>query len=129
MLANYYIGDVALEDVNYMKDENVVEFAKEIRELKELFKKLKYFESSKLYYLFKLLGNITIWASSVMMLYLFGNSLAGVLIAAALMALFWQQCGWLAHDFLHHQVFDNRSYSNLMGCFVGSVCQGFDPSW
>jgi hypothetical protein len=18
-------------------------------------------------------------------------------------ALFWQQCGWLAHDFLHHQ--------------------------
>lgn len=26
------------------------------------------------------------------------------MLGALLMALFWQQCGWLAHDYLHHQV-------------------------
>ncbi|CAN0500914.1 unnamed protein product, partial [Scytosiphon promiscuus] len=26
------------------------------------------------------------------------------MLGAFLMAVFWQQCGWLAHDFLHHQV-------------------------
>lgn len=26
------------------------------------------------------------------------------LLGAVIMAIFWQQCGWLAHDFLHHQV-------------------------
>lgn len=28
------------------------------------------------------------------------------MLGAVIMALFWQQCGWLAHDFLHHQVDD-----------------------
>lgn len=26
------------------------------------------------------------------------------LLGAVILAVFWQQCGWLAHDFLHHQV-------------------------
>lgn len=26
------------------------------------------------------------------------------LLGAVILAIFWQQCGWLAHDFLHHQV-------------------------
>ncbi|RHZ46577.1 hypothetical protein Glove_613g9 [Diversispora epigaea] len=125
LLANFYVGDVVSEDMHSTKEG----FTKEIREIKELFKKLKYFESSKSYYFSKLFGNLGICAFSVGVLYIFGNSILGVLISAALMALFWQQCGWLAHDILHHQLFDNRNYNNLMGCFVGSVCQGFDPCW
>ncbi|CAG8549696.1 11179_t:CDS:2 [Acaulospora morrowiae] len=125
LLANYYVGDVAPEDIASTKEG----FSKELRELKELFVKLKYFESSKAYYLFKISSNISIWASSVLLLYAFGNSILGVLVAAIALAIFWQQCGWLAHDFLHHQVFQNRDYNNLAGCFIGSVCQGFDPSW
>ncbi|CAG8531964.1 11583_t:CDS:2 [Diversispora eburnea] len=125
LLGNFYVGDIALEDINSTKEG----FTKEIREIRELFKKLNYFESSKLYYFLKLSSNLGICALSVGVLYILGNSILGVLISAALMALFWQQCGWLAHDILHHQLFDNRNYNNLLGCFVGSVCQGFDPGW
>ncbi|CAG8816046.1 23960_t:CDS:2, partial [Dentiscutata erythropus] len=103
-------------------------FTKKIRELKEQFTKLGYFKSSKLYYLYKSTSNIILWSISVMILKSFGNTLSGVLAAAAVMALFWQQCGWLSHDFLHHQVFEKRRYNDWVGCFFGAVCQGFDPS-
>ena len=33
-----------------------------------------------------------------------GGTAAGWVGGSALLALFWQQSGWLAHDFLHHQV-------------------------
>ena len=49
--------------------------------------------------------------------------------AAVLVALFWQQNGWLSHDFLHHQVFKNRFYGDLMGYLVGNVFQGFSVAW
>ena len=48
---------------------------------------------------------------------------------ALLLALFWQQCGWLAHDFLHHQVFKNRAYGDLMGIIIGDLFQGFSVQW
>jgi len=51
------------------------------------------------------------------------------LLSASLVALFWQQCGWLAHDFLHHQVFQNRFYGDLMGILVGNIWQGFSSAW
>jgi len=51
------------------------------------------------------------------------------MVGAVLLALFWQQCGWLAHDFLHHQVFKNRVYGDMMGLFIGDVFQGFSVQW
>ncbi|CAG8434505.1 671_t:CDS:2 [Scutellospora calospora] len=124
LLANYYVGDIAYEDIIPSKG-----FTKKVRELKEQFTKLGYFKSSKVYYLYKSLYNIILWSISVIILNTFGNTLPGVLTAAFVMALFWQQCGWLSHDFLHHQVFENRYYNDLVGCFFGAVCQGFDPCW
>ena len=44
-------------------------------------------------------------------------------------ALCWQQCGWLAHDFLHHQVFTNRAMNDAFGLFFGNFCQGFSVAW
>lgn len=55
--------------------------------------------------------------------------LSGAMIGGALLALFWQQCGWLAHDFLHHQVFKNCMYNNFAGLVIGNVLQGFSTSW
>jgi fatty acid desaturase len=52
-----------------------------------------------------------------------------VLLSACLLALFWQQCGWLAHDFLHHQVFHDRRINNAFGVLVGNIFQGFSVSW
>ncbi|CAB4404102.1 unnamed protein product [Rhizophagus irregularis] len=125
ILANYYVGDIAQEDIITSKEG----FAQELRKYKEIFKKKNYFKSSKLYYAQKVIHNIIIWATSVTILAKFGDNLFGVLLSAAIMGLFWQQCGWLSHDFLHHQVFDNRKYNDLMGDFLGGICQGFDPSW
>ncbi|CAN0287824.1 unnamed protein product, partial [Hapterophycus canaliculatus] len=52
------------------------------------------------------------------------------MFGALLMAVFWQQCGWLAHDFLHHQqVFKNRAYGDLAGVFWGNLMQGFSVGW
>jgi fatty acid desaturase len=125
ILANYYVGDLAQEDIITSNKG----FTQELREYKEIFKKRNYFKSSKLYYAQKVIHNLIIWAISITILAKFGNNLLGVLLSAAIMALFWQQCGWLSHDFLHHQVFDNRKYNDLMGDFLGGVCQGFDPTW
>lgn len=51
------------------------------------------------------------------------------MLGAFLMAVFWQQCGWLAHDFLHHQVFKARGYGDLAGVFWGNLMQGFSVGW
>jgi fatty acid desaturase len=37
--------------------------------------------------------------------------------------------GWLAHDFLHHQVFENRYLNQWIGYWVGNVAQGFSVGW
>lgn len=54
--------------------------------------------------------------------------MTGAVIGGVLLALFWQQSEWLAHDFLHHQVFTNRFYNNLTGLGVGNIWQGFSTS-
>ncbi|CAG8616837.1 4900_t:CDS:2, partial [Ambispora gerdemannii] len=125
ILSNFYVGDLDPTDFSIVENG----FTKELRELREHFKQLNYYDSSKSYYAFKILSNLTIWAISCAILVNYGRSLIGILSSAALMGLFWQQCGWLAHDFLHHQVFEERKYNDLMGAFIGSVCQGFTPSW
>jgi len=52
------------------------------------------------------------------------------LASAVTIGLFWQQCGWLAHDYCHHQVFQsNRLLNNLLGQLVGAVWLGFSPHW
>jgi acyl-lipid Delta6-acetylenase / acyl-lipid (9-3)-desaturase len=45
------------------------------------------------------------------------------------MGLFFQQCGWLAHDYLHHQVFKNRRYGDYLGLVFGNLTQGFSIQW
>ncbi|KAG9306600.1 hypothetical protein G9A89_004797 [Geosiphon pyriformis] len=125
ILANYYVKDV--EPVNFSQEKNG--FTNDLRAIKKQLILENYFESSKAYYAMKVLSNIMIWAMSIWILANHGNTLFGVTFAATIMGLFWQQCGWLSHDFLHHQVFEDRKYGNLMGAFLGGVCQGFSPSW
>ena len=48
---------------------------------------------------------------------------------AVVLGLFWQQCGWLAHDFLHHQVFKTRFYGDCAGLIIGNLFQGFSVQW
>ncbi len=48
---------------------------------------------------------------------------------ALLVALFWQQCGWLAHDFAHHQVFADRRLNDAGVLVVGNLFQAFSLEW
>jgi len=50
-------------------------------------------------------------------------------MSAISVGVFWQQLGWLGHDFCHHQVFENRDYNNAMGYFLGNLLQGFSSAW
>lgn len=76
----------------------------DFRKLRSEFIKRGLFEASKMFYAYKLLANIAILASAVGVLLTAGAGLWGMVLSAFLLGLFMQQCGWLAHDFLHHQV-------------------------
>lgn len=86
-----------------------------------------YFEASKLYYAFKFFSTVALLVASVY--FAWWNNAVGTAIGALFLALFWQQCGWLAHDFLHHQVFKTRVYGDMVGLIVGDLFQGFSVHW
>lgn len=122
-LSRFCVGELREEE----KQET--EFVKDARKLRALFKEQGLFKSNKLYYAFKCLSNISILATSITILTLNpGNTLA-VFVAGLFLALFWQQCGWLSHDFLHHQVFENRVLGNAVGFIFGNLAQGFSVDW
>ena len=81
------------------------------------------FASSKAFYAWKAASTLALGASAVAALAACGGAWPGAVGSAALLALFWQQCGWLAHDFLHHQVFADRRLNNAAGYVLGNVCQ------
>lgn len=104
------------------------EYVKDVVEMRKQVQSLRLFDSSKLYYLYKVFSNVSIAAISIL-LALYQQSYVGIFVSAVIMALFWQQCGWLAHDFLHHQVFLHRGLNNIAGVLIGNVFQGFSVAW
>lgn len=86
------------------------------------------FNASPLYYLYKIASNLLLLAASVAFATMSSNFLTNM-VGAVILGLFWQQCGWLAHDFLHHQVFKNRTYGDLAGIIIGNLWQGFSVQW
>jgi hypothetical protein len=79
------------------------ELLKDYRELRGVFMRARLFKSSKLYYTLKCLVNALLLAASITIICL-TQSLPAVLLSAFILGVCWQQCGWLSHDFLHHQV-------------------------
>jgi len=41
----------------------------------------------------------------------------------------WQQLGWVAHEFCHHQASQDRSWNRNMGLFWGNIMQGYSRTW
>lgn len=124
-LEKFYIGD--LDDSTYLKEEEK-KFREAYRNLRSKLLAMGMFKSDGVYYFYKVMSNFAILAAAIacaVMSSSFWVNMAGAL----LLGLFWQQSGWLAHDFLHHQVFRNRAYGNYMGILLGNVCQGFSVGW
>jgi fatty acid desaturase len=120
LLKGFYIGQVT--------DQKLSEVTLEHRRIRKKLKQSNLYQSSKLFYVYKVLTNLTLVSISAAFVLGFDSVWAHVL-GAFFLALFWQQCGWLSHDFLHHQVFQDRKWNNFMGYFLGNICQGFSVSW
>jgi fatty acid desaturase/predicted heme/steroid binding protein len=126
-MKQFEIGELIPESVTH-KDQEQLDFEKGYRELRMQLIKMGMFDSSKLYYVYKVSFNLAMWAGAVAMVKYSESTLVHI-ASALLLGLFWQQCGWLAHDFLHHQVFDNRNYGDIAGLFIGNLFQGFSVQW
>ncbi|CAM9606295.1 unnamed protein product [Phaeothamnion confervicola] len=126
-LEEFYIGDLDTKSVE-KKPAAQRDFESAYRDLRGKLVTMGLFNASLLFYVWKSLSNlaIAIAASAIVVRY---DGFAAHMFAAALLAVFWQQCGWLAHDFLHHQVFKNRACGDAVGIFWGNVAQGFSVAW
>merc|ERR1740139_1443854 len=127
MLKRFFIGDLIPETVEH-KDQKQLDFEQGYRELRKKFILMGFFKSNKLFYLWKCSSNMAMWATACAMVY-YSESVLVHIASALLMGLFWQQCGWLAHDILHHQLFKKRKYGDLLGIFWGNLMQGFSMQW
>jgi acyl-lipid Delta6-acetylenase / acyl-lipid (9-3)-desaturase len=87
------------------------------------------FRSSKSFYTWKVLSLLAMYSTTAAVAMNGQGTWSACVVASFLLALCWQQSGWLAHDFLHHQVFWNRQLNNMAGYVFGNVFQGFSVHW
>lgn len=127
MMKRFLIGELIPESVEH-KDDHQREFEKAYRDLRSKMVMMGLFKSSIGFYIYKQASNLAMWAFAMYVMYAFDNVFAQV-SSAMFMGLFFQQCGWLAHDFLHHQVYRNRRYGDITGLFWGNLMQGFSIQW
>jgi len=113
---------------NKLKPEAQKQFEKGYRELRAKLITLGLFNASFTYYIYKIVSQLVLLSIAVGCAAYTDNFLINM-IGGFVLALFWQQSGWLAHDFLHHQVFKNRTYGDLAGIIIGNVWQGFSVAW
>jgi len=126
VMKKFYIGDLIPESTK--KTQKQIDFEKGYRDLRSKLIMMGMFKSSKLFYAYKCSFNMCMWATAVGMV-AYSDAVEVHIASALLLGLFWQQCGWLAHDFLHHQVFKKRTYGDLVGIFWGDLMQGYSMQW
>lgn len=125
-MKQFYIGE--LESKTRNKEKKQEEFEKGYRDLRAKMIMMGLFKSNPWFYAYKCLTNLAMWATSLAMVY-YSDSVYMHMGSALLVGLFFQQCGWLAHDFLHHQVCKTRMYGDLFGVFWGNLMQGYSVQW
>jgi len=124
-LSEFQVGHLTAADAA----EEVSSVVADFRELRSTLHKEGLFKSNKLWYAGLFTSIVSIAALSYAVLALGGSTWLGFLTSSFLLGLFWQQCGWLAHDCCHNQVFANRQYNTLAGLLVGGVFAGFSVDW
>jgi fatty acid desaturase len=124
MLSKFYVGELAPSQLVKPSAWQL-----EMQELIRNFVKQGLFESSKLFYFAKIVQSMLICLLGVAIIFYYPNRLDSVVLSSFFFGLGWQQLGWLTHDFLHHQVFSNRTLNNAMGYFLGDFLQGFSVGW
>jgi len=116
-------------------DAKATDLIKDFRQLRNEFVSEGLFNASMLYYSWKVLSTFLLAYLSWLVLLPQGpvSAILGetsrFLLSAFVLGLFWQQSGWLSHDFCHNQVFKNRTLNGAMGYLTGNVFQGFSVDW
>jgi len=127
LLRKFLIGDLIVDSVEH-KDAHQHAFEAAYRELRMQLIQMGMFKGNFWFYVYKQMFNMGMWLSAFIMMNYSDRTF--VHVAAALwMGVFFQQCGWLAHDFLHHQVYKKRRYGDYSGLFWGGVMQGYSAQW
>ena len=90
------------------REEPLDELLKDYRDMRAQFVREGLFKSSKAWFLLQTLINVALFAASIATISL-NKSYWAIVLSASFMGLFVQQCGWLAHDFLHQQVRHNSN--------------------
>jgi len=83
------------------------------------------FETNYLWYTYKI---STTWAFFVLAFVLLIYFDLWFLASLSL-GVFYQQAGWLGHDFCHHQVFKNRELNNFFAYMTGNFGSGYSVNW
>ena len=137
-LPRFYIGDLDPTSKKQWsnqkpKSDEQLDFEEGYRALNAEMRRMGLFDSSPLFYAYKMATTLLIAVSSWAAIATYtGDTWAHFAVrvfAAAWLGIFFQQCGWLCHEVLHHQVFKNRKTGRMVGYFWGNVCQGFSCSW
>ena len=104
--------------------ENWLEFNKAMHKLHEDLLQEGFYKVNYYWYAMKI--SLTfVYISAVFALVInFADSLYVLSLAAALLAFFWQQNGFLMHDFMHSQVTQNKAIDEILGVWTGTVCIG-----
>lgn len=121
LMGKFYIGDL-IPETRTGKTDKQAAFEKGYRDLRSQLVLMGLFKSNPWFYAYKCASNMLLWAAGMVLMT--SDSSGAHFLSAFLLGLFFQQCGWLAHDFLHHQVFRKRKYGDLAGLYWGNLMQG-----
>eukprot|EP00286_Rhodomonas_abbreviata_P001728 CAMPEP_0181290478 /NCGR_PEP_ID=MMETSP1101-20121128/1435_1 /TAXON_ID=46948 /ORGANISM="Rhodomonas abbreviata, Strain Caron Lab Isolate" /LENGTH=305 /DNA_ID=CAMNT_0023394765 /DNA_START=68 /DNA_END=982 /DNA_ORIENTATION=- len=116
------------QSANKLKPAKQKEFEQAYRTLRAKMVSMGLFNADPLYFLYKFSSNLLLLTLSVCCVVL-SEKFSVHMVGAIFMALFWQQSGWLAHDFAHHQVFKNRFYGDILALITINWFQGFSAQW
>ena len=122
LLKKYKVGEL-------VDDKPTEALIQDFRDLRLRLKKEGMFKSNKLFYVYKFVSTLALLVAGAYVLAAHGQTWAGFVASSVLVGLFLQQSGWLAHDFLHHQVFDDRRFNYAGGYVLGNLFQGFSSAW
>lgn len=129
-LSKLQIGElVESKTVVNKGDENVAAIVKDFRALRKKLEDEGYFKSDKLFFAKILTLNWIIFFTSLYLLINYPNNNLMFFASAFLLALFWQQNGWVCHDFLHYSVFSTRSKNWIPPYIMGEMFSGYSYIW
>jgi len=113
-----------LKQIPNPKDRRSQEILDDFDAFKDELKSRGFFEVSYWWYTYKTLTTLLLCPIGLVFHYYHWYFLSAVFVG-----LFWQQLGWLSHEYCHHQIFEQRSNNDWAGWFLGNICQGFSSNW